>query len=416
MSTYRLTHLDDATLLRELASIVRQDRATTAVLLAHIAEVDARRLYLPAAYSSMFAYAVGELRLSEDAAYKRIQAARAGREFPRLFEDLAAGRLHLAAVCLLAPHLTSGNVDELVAAAIHRRKAEVEAWLAERFPPAAGPAMSPPARVIPVGPPAGTQVFAPGQVTAPMFAPDVAHQLAPGQVAATLEARYLVQLPIGDATHAKLRRAQELLAHAVPSGDLSEVVDRALDALIAMLEKRKFAATQKPRPRAVARARTLPAAVRRDVWARDGGQCTFTSAVGRRCGSRRLLEFDHVVPFARGGEATVEGIRLRCRAHNQFEAERAFGAEFMRGKRETARQGRGPGDPDVESALRGLGCRAEEARRGAEHAAVAAGPAAIEDRLRSALQFLAARKGLARSVVPHAVVGRSPAAASGAAP
>jgi hypothetical protein len=45
--------------------------------LAHIAEVDERRLYLEAAYPSMFAYCVGALRFSEDAAYKRIQAARA---------------------------------------------------------------------------------------------------------------------------------------------------------------------------------------------------------------------------------------------------------------------------------------------------------------------------------------------------
>ncbi len=416
MSVYRLTHLDDATLLHELASIVRQDRATTAALLAHIAEVDARRLYLPAAYSSMFAYCVGELRLSEDAAYKRIQAARAAREFPRLLEDLAAGRLHLAAVCLLAPHVTKENIDELVAAASHRRKAEVEAWLAARFTPADGVRRVTPARVIPVGAPAGARELAPGQVAAPILAPIVDHQLAPGQVAATPPTRYIVQLPIGDATHAKLRRAQELLAHAVPSGDLSEVVDRALDALITTLEKRKFAATEKPRPRAVARARTIPAVVRRAVWARDGGQCTFTSAVGRRCSSRRLLEFDHVVPFARGGEASVQGLRLRCRAHNQFEAERAFGAEFMRGKRETARQGRGLVDPDVESALRGLGCRAEEARSGAKHAAVAAGPAEIEDRLRAALRFLAERRGIVRPTVPGSVAGRSLAAFSGAAP
>src|SRR6059036_331434 len=102
MSTYSLSHLSDHTLLQDLAALVAQDRATTAALLAHLAEVDARKLYLPAAYPSMFAYCVHELRLSEDAAYKRIQAARAARRFPAIFELLANGRLHLSAVGLVA--------------------------------------------------------------------------------------------------------------------------------------------------------------------------------------------------------------------------------------------------------------------------------------------------------------------------
>ena len=81
----------------------------------------------------MHAYCVEELGLSEDAAYKRIQAARAGRQFPALFKELSSGRLHLAAVCLLAPHLMPENAEELISAAANRRKSEVEAWLAQRF-------------------------------------------------------------------------------------------------------------------------------------------------------------------------------------------------------------------------------------------------------------------------------------------
>jgi hypothetical protein len=57
------------------------------------------------------------------------------------------------------------------------------------------------------------------------------------------------------------------------------------------------------------------------------------SEAGRRCEARERLEFDHVEAFARGGAATVEGIRLLCRAHNQHQAERTFGAEFMHHKR-----------------------------------------------------------------------------------
>src|SRR5688572_24565064 len=140
MRDYSLSHLSDAVLLRDLSALAVQERVTTAELLAHIAEVDARRLYAPAGFSSMHAYCVGELRLSEDAAYKRIQAARAGRQFHALFPAISEGRLHLAAACLLAPHLTAENVAELIERATHRRKSEVEVLVAERFTPGAIPA------------------------------------------------------------------------------------------------------------------------------------------------------------------------------------------------------------------------------------------------------------------------------------
>ena len=102
MTSYLLSHLADHVLLRDLKVLVSQDRATTAALLAHLAEVDERKLYLPAAHPSMFSYCVHELRMSEDAAYKRIQAARAAREFPAIFAAIADGRLHLSAVIRLA--------------------------------------------------------------------------------------------------------------------------------------------------------------------------------------------------------------------------------------------------------------------------------------------------------------------------
>src|SRR5436309_7905194 len=94
MCTYSLSHLSDSALLRDLATLVAHDRATTARLLAHLAEVDERRLYLPAAYPSIYAYCVGELRLCEQAAFKRIRAARTARRFPAIFAALAEGRLH----------------------------------------------------------------------------------------------------------------------------------------------------------------------------------------------------------------------------------------------------------------------------------------------------------------------------------
>src|SRR5262249_46222533 len=135
------------------------------------------------------------------------------------------------------------------------------------------------------------------------------------------------------------RYAQELLSHQVPIGDIASVIDKALDVLITRIEGRKCGRTNQPRraSRPSANARYIPAHVRPAVWERDGGRCTFIGDTGNRCWSSQRLEFDHVLEVARGGQATVEGIRLRCRAHNQYGAECTFGTEFMNGKREQAR-------------------------------------------------------------------------------
>jgi 5-methylcytosine-specific restriction endonuclease McrA len=222
--------------------------------------------------------------------------------------------------------------------------------------------------------------------------------------------RYLLQLTVGRATRDKLEHARNLLAHRMPGADASQVIDRALDALIAQLERRKFAATARPRRRSAQRddSRHVPAQIRRAVWARDGGRCTFVSEAGRRCGARQRLEFDHAEPLARGGRATVANIRLRCRAHNQFAAELAYGADFMQRKREAAREPRrrrpisaaaragagprriSPAADEIEMPLRNLGFSADEARR-ASHYCRDYSDASLENRLRRALCYLKPR-------------------------
>ncbi|HYJ31707.1 MAG TPA: hypothetical protein VE326_00640, partial [Candidatus Binatia bacterium] len=411
-------------------------------------EVDARRAYAGAGYPSLFAYCVEELRFSEDASYKRIQAARAARLFPVLFEAVADGRLHLTAVCMLAPHLNPQNLDELIRAATHRKKIDLEAWLTVRFPEFSSAKGS--ALVSSITPVAARSSVADGglelaleqvashpregldsprEEDAPEQVRVSSKKLPVGDCELALEQvadvrirpeYYLVRVTIGRATHDKLRYAQALLSHAVPSGDVAQVLDRALDVLIARLERKKLGAARLPKSsiqdtevptdpvRAGTDTRYIPTQVRRAAWERDAGRCSFVGLGGHRCESRRFLEFDHAEPFARGGAATVEGLRLRCRAHNQFAAERDFGAEFMRIKRNEARASRrnAPAQrfaaaereadqreaahreqaKDLMAGLRGLGCRADEARRATEYAMTIEG-ATFEDRLRAALSF-----------------------------
>jgi 5-methylcytosine-specific restriction endonuclease McrA len=150
--------------------------------------------------------------------------------------------------------------------------------------------------------------------------------------------RYEVRFTASAETREKLRRAQDLLGHAIPSGDIAQVVDRALTLLVADLERKKFAATRHPRRSSGQSegSRNIPAEVRRGVAARDAGRCRFVAPDGRRCEQRRFLEFHHVIPHAAGGAPTIENIQLRCRAHNGYEAEKFYGPAVRRRRREVA--------------------------------------------------------------------------------
>jgi 5-methylcytosine-specific restriction endonuclease McrA len=138
---------------------------------------------------------------------------------------------------------------------------------------------------------------------------------------------YRIQLTVSRETHDRFRRAQALLRHAVPSGDAGEIFDRALTLLVANLERRKAARVARPRAarQTDGMSRQIPAAVRREVWKRDGGRCAFVGAQGR-CRETGFLEFHHVQPFAAGGRTTADNLELRCTAHNAFEASLFFGS------------------------------------------------------------------------------------------
>ena len=177
--------------------------------------------------------------------------------------------------------------------------------------------------------------------------------------------RFALQVTVDQETHDQLRYAQALLGHAVPSGDVATVLKRALNSLVERLEQQKFAKCARSRPqRGTPKGRYVPAEVRRTIWERDDGRCTFVSDCGKRCEARERLEFDHADPVAQGGRTTAANLRLRCRAHNQYAAECAFGVGFMHEKRKSVQiKGRhrpetmpGPASPTCFSA--------EAARRG----------------------------------------------------
>ena len=144
--------------------------------------------------------------------------------------------------------------------------------------------------------------------------------------------RYKLQVTIGAGTLDKLRCAQDMLGHAIPSGEEAAVLDRALTVLLLELAKTKFASTPNPRPSRGTKAGETSAAVKRAVWVRDCGRCRYVGAGGHRCEERRFIEFHHLDPKALGGEATVDTIELRCRRHNDYEGQLWFGKRWRPGR------------------------------------------------------------------------------------
>jgi hypothetical protein len=328
-------HLTNEQLLLEVKTLASGERHATAQLIASLAELDMRELYLAEGFPSLFAYCTQVLHLSEGGAYNRIQAARAARQWPIILEKIADGSVTLTAVRLLGKWLTDANHRQLLEAVTHKTKREVEELVAALDPkPAARslirqlPALKPDVPSASLACPLlafpATAVDSPSPDSAPTPAP-LPPPLRRSAVTPLAPERYKVQFTVSRETHDKLRRLQDLMRHQAPDGDLAIIFDRAVTLLLHDIERKTLAHASRPRPArpATPGSRHVPAAVRREVWMRDAGQCAFAGN-GRRCTERGFLEFHHVVPFADGGSATSENIQLRCRAHNRYEAEEYF--------------------------------------------------------------------------------------------
>ena len=321
MDRYSRTDLADASVLHNLKSNDARNRSSLADLLADLGELEERKLWRNVACSTLHEYCTEQLNWTEDEAYKRARVAQVARRFPAIFHAIADGRLNLSGVLLLKTQLTEENVDELITAAARKTRRQIERLLADRVPK---PDL--PTRIEPI------------ESALPAATPSL--KLAPGPISITptkLEPlgaqRTGLHTMIDDETSALLQCAQDLLGER----DVPAVLKRGLKLLVAQLEKRKFAVTD--RPRRISKPSDdpdyIPAHVKRAVYLRDGGRCTYVCPeTGKRCSSCRRLEYDHIISRAKGGKSTIPNLRLRCRAHNQLAAEQEFGRAFMQKKRE----------------------------------------------------------------------------------
>jgi hypothetical protein len=351
-----LSLLSDAALVAGLKSFLARERSDTAGIVAHLAELDTRDVFLREGYTSLFVYCRDALGMSEGEAYNRIEVARAARRFPVVLDMLTDGRVHLTAVRLLAPHLTANNHADVLGSARGKTKLEIQEIVARLAPrpdaptsvrrvPASRPETSPPvaaavaaaspgsaplisAPVTSAPPVAGAQATAPPATREPALVAAIAPPSVPHVAVTPLSPeRYKLQVTISRETLEKMRLAKDTLSHAVPTGDDAAILDRAFDALLEKVAKQKFAATEKPRVSRGTKSGTqdTTAAVKRAVWVRNLGRCRYIGPNGHRCDERRFVEFHHTDPRALGGEASVDLIELRCRRHNDYEGRLYFG-------------------------------------------------------------------------------------------
>jgi hypothetical protein len=297
----RLRKLTDEALLVGLSGALRSNRGWTALVLAHLAEVEERRLHLLAACSSMFEYCTSRLGMSEDEACRRIDVARLARRYPALYARLASGLISLSVAALLKPHLTDANHAALIGAVSEKTVRQAREVLAAWFPQPDVPASIrklPERRTLVSGsctdegvavPVARTAVpttsglsarqsgqaisserTASGESTAaatmvqPVLAlavvatlPSPTPSALPGAPPATsrrapsikpLSAkRYAITFTANAELKRKLELATDLLRHAVPSGDIATIVSRALDLLLEETVRRRSAKTTRPR-------------------------------------------------------------------------------------------------------------------------------------------------------------------------
>jgi hypothetical protein len=251
-----LIHLSDTQLNFDTKSLAAEERRVQLVLLHHLLELDRRKLFLSLGFGSLFDYVVKELKYSESSAYRRIQAMKLLRDLPQVEDKLAQGSLTLTAASQLQSLFKKEDVAqevklELVNKAENKSSREVERQILQ-FQGATSQASE---KI--------------KQVSAEMVE---------------------LKLTIPTELKEKLDQLRLQFSHVDPEMSYISLLEHLCDKALPK-ENRRSTATPAPE---VPQSRHIPAAIKREVWKRDGGRCSFTDAnTGKRCGSKFQLQYDH---------------------------------------------------------------------------------------------------------------------------
>jgi hypothetical protein len=299
-----------------IAELARREHGALVDLLLALAEFDRMAMYRQLGFPSLFDYLHREVGLSRGSAFYRQVAARLVGKFPEVAEPLRDGRLCISNIPHLAKVMTEENRGEVMTKFFHCSKEEAKQVVAALLPAEVVPRRT----VVTVAP-----LLAPVE-PAPAAVQPVERELThPGRVQCESEvARTVVEpltsqesrihITVSPAFLSLLKKAKAGQGHVQPRATDEQVLMAALELLVAQQEKRKA---------------SVPAKVKREVRARDGGRCQWKLASGGVCGSTVRLEIDHVVPRGKGGPSTEENCRILCRAHNLGAARAVYGDAVM---------------------------------------------------------------------------------------
>jgi len=351
-----------------IESEVQSFRAGTVRFLEILIHFDREKLYAEKGYSSLFSLLTERYGFSEGQALRRINCCRAAQVYPPCLDHLANGTLSVCALATIQRVMTAENAEALIkkvrGKSIKQISALVEALksVAQEAEPL--PLFAPrPASTIDAIPseviddtktaklvaPSTLTVKACGETTltacpeatatisntANIIAPSTSTVTPPTKNPLPTSEQIEALSPATVAEPAKVVRftGENLLLYRKAEQRFGHLREEHLINRVFTVALR----SDKPRTsqkRAYNTAtRYIPARIREEVLERDGHRCTFVSAEGHRCSEQCGLQLDHFVPFARGGESTVENLRAMCPAHNQLLAERALGKSFMEQKR-----------------------------------------------------------------------------------
>ena len=300
---------------RHLADLLRREHVALAEFLVALSEFDRAGAYRRLGFANLFDYLLRELKVSRGAAHYRKVAARLVARFPEVVEPLRDGRLCLTSIVQLAKVMTEENRAEVLPRFFHCSKQEAKQVAVEFMPAAVVPRRTV-VTEIPSPVKSTTSPVHPGELlaAAPEPAPVPAREPARTVVEPLTSTMSRLHLTVSRVFVGKLKRARVGQSHVQPGATDEQVIDAALDLLLAQQEKRR--ASVSPR-------------VKREVRGRDGGKCQWKLDSGGVCGSEVRTEIDHVVPRGRGGASTVENCRVLCQAHNLEAARVAYGDAHM---------------------------------------------------------------------------------------
>jgi 5-methylcytosine-specific restriction endonuclease McrA len=282
-----LRRLTDDDLWNRIAFLAKEERRITLDVLLHLKEIDRRRLHLDRGYSSLYEYALKELRYSEGAAYRRVQAMRLLKDMPEVEEKISSGQLSLST----ASKIQSAAKDqpkeaklELVQQLEGRSAREVDRHLAKDKP-----------------------------------AREIVRWISSEEVE--------LKVQISKGPFQNLEELKAIRSNAVTGTPYSKLMEDLIElGQDRWNPLRRTASTTRRSSASSLNPRNLPPSLRMEIWRRDGNQCTYVDPkTGRRCQSKSFLHIDHILPVALGGKAEPGNLRLLCAQHNQHRAERTFG-------------------------------------------------------------------------------------------